>query len=159
MEIFDRWFDENDSKAITQLLATASTLLSTPATYDRCRRLLESYWPRFLTKHFEEQELLGELARKGQPSGSVAEEGNEPERKVRARAVSWPMRKPVNEEIENQEIEGSGQPVQGPIQEPAPESQRTEGSGQRFGSPSKGSGGNRKLRFRSVFGPRTPASP
>ena len=164
VEIFDRWFDENDSKAITQLLATASTLLSTPATYDRCRRLLESYWPRFLTKHFEEQELLGELARKGQPSGSVAEEGNEPERKVRARAVSWPMRKTVNEEIENrkienQEIEGSGQPVQGPIQEPAPESQRTEGSGQRFGSPSKGSGGNRKLRFRSVFGPRTPASP
>ena len=49
VEIFDRWFDENDSKAITQLLATASTLLSSPATYDRCRRLLESYWPRFLT--------------------------------------------------------------------------------------------------------------
>ena len=159
VEIFDRWFDENDSKAITQLLATASTLLSTPATYDRCRRLLESYWPRFLTKHFEEQELLGELARKGRSLGSVAEEVNEPERKVRARAVSWPLRKSVNEGIENQEIEGSGQPVQEPAPEPTSESQRPEGLGQRLSSPLEGSGGSRKFRFRSVFGPRAPRSP
>ncbi len=55
VQIYDRWFDENDSKAMTQLLATASALLESPATYDRARRLLDGYWPRFLDEHFRDR--------------------------------------------------------------------------------------------------------
>ena len=53
VEVFDRWFDENDAKAITQLLASAEPLLSSPETFDSCRRLLEGYWPRFLDQFIE----------------------------------------------------------------------------------------------------------
>ncbi|MFT5303913.1 MAG: hypothetical protein ACI814_004735, partial [Mariniblastus sp.] len=48
VQVFDRWFDGNDIKAMTQLLASTGPLLSNPETHDSCRRLLEGYWPSFL---------------------------------------------------------------------------------------------------------------
>ena len=53
VQIYDRWFDENDAKAITQMLASTGTLLSKPETIDSCRRLLESYWVQFLDRYVE----------------------------------------------------------------------------------------------------------
>jgi hypothetical protein len=47
-EIYDRWFDERDAKAINQRLASSSPLLSNPITYESSRILLGSYWLRFL---------------------------------------------------------------------------------------------------------------
>lgn len=49
----DRWFDENDAKAMTQLLAGAVPLVDQPGSYESCRRILESYWPRFLDDYIE----------------------------------------------------------------------------------------------------------
>jgi hypothetical protein len=53
VQVFDRWFDENDAKAITQMLASTGPLLSKPATFDSCRRLLASYWPSFLDQFID----------------------------------------------------------------------------------------------------------
>ena len=52
VELFDRWFDNGDAKRITQLLASADTMLRHPAQFDRCRRLLEEPWAVFLDDHF-----------------------------------------------------------------------------------------------------------
>lgn len=51
VEVFDRWFDENDAKAITQMLASTGPLLSRPESFDSCRRLLEGYWAKFLDEY------------------------------------------------------------------------------------------------------------
>jgi hypothetical protein len=51
VELFDRWFDENDSVAITQLLASAGSQLKNASTVDGGRRILESYWAQFLDQH------------------------------------------------------------------------------------------------------------
>ena len=53
VEVFDRWFDENDVKAMTQMLASTTPLLSDPIGYERCRQLLTSYWPSFLDQFIE----------------------------------------------------------------------------------------------------------
>lgn len=149
VEIFDRWFDENDSKAITQLLATASTLLSTPKTYDRCRRLLESYWPRFLTEHFEEP--TSQLARNDQPPEGIAQEESRSSAKARVRSVAWPIRKRVEEQVD--EPAGKSGSEEGE-REPATErSSEDRSASTRPEAPA----GHRKFRFRSVFTPRVPA--
>ncbi|MEM7785520.1 MAG: family 10 glycosylhydrolase, partial [Planctomycetota bacterium] len=48
VEIFDRWFDGNDAKAVTQILASTGPLLARKNTLDRCRRLITNYWGLFL---------------------------------------------------------------------------------------------------------------
>jgi len=53
VQIYDRWFDENDAKAITQILASTGPLLSKPETIDSCRRLLENYWIQFLDRYID----------------------------------------------------------------------------------------------------------
>lgn len=53
VELFDRWFDKSDAKAITQLLASADAMLRQPAQFDRCRRLLQENWAMFLDDHFQ----------------------------------------------------------------------------------------------------------
>jgi hypothetical protein len=52
VRLYDRWFDDKDARAITQLLASADAMLLQPAKLDRCRRLLEEYWAEFLNEHF-----------------------------------------------------------------------------------------------------------
>lgn len=51
VEIFDRWFDQNDTKALTQLLAAAGPLLRDQAGWNEGRLLLDSYWLRFLDQY------------------------------------------------------------------------------------------------------------
>ena len=51
--VHDRWFDGNDVKAITQLLAGAAPLMETPHSFESCRRILESYWPQFLDYYID----------------------------------------------------------------------------------------------------------
>ena len=51
VEIFDRWFDENDSVAMTQLIASAGSRLQDEATIDSSRRVLENYWVQFLDRN------------------------------------------------------------------------------------------------------------
>ena len=53
VSVHDRWFDGNDAKAMTQLLAGAAPLMDNPSSFESCRRVLESYWPRFLDEYIE----------------------------------------------------------------------------------------------------------
>ena len=69
VEVFDRWFDENDVKAMTQMLASTAPLLSDPIGYERCRQLLTSYWPQFLDRFIALQEIPSE------PSGQAVKDG------------------------------------------------------------------------------------
>ncbi len=54
--VYDRWFDGNDTKAITQMLASASLMMSQPEKLDQCRRILNGYWPSFLDEYFPDPE-------------------------------------------------------------------------------------------------------
>lgn len=56
VQVFDRWFDENDAKAITQMLASTGPLLARPESLDSCRRLLEGYWAQFLDHYVDSEE-------------------------------------------------------------------------------------------------------
>jgi hypothetical protein len=94
VEVFDRWFDENDVKAMTQMLASTTPLLSDPIGYERCRQLLTSYWPMFLDRFIVLKEAPAE------PAGQVAGEGVEP---VRASQIGTGSRQEEANEI--QEIE------------------------------------------------------
>lgn len=58
VQVFDRWFDENDAKAMTQMLASTGPLLSRHESFDRCRRLLEGYWPRFLDHFIDSDDVI-----------------------------------------------------------------------------------------------------
>ena len=53
VSVHDRWFDGNDAKAMTQLLAGVAPLMDNPSSFESCRRVLESYWPRFLDEYIE----------------------------------------------------------------------------------------------------------
>lgn len=57
VRLYDRWFDEKDARAITQLLASADAMSLQPARFDRCRRLLEEYWAVFLNEYFSLQSV------------------------------------------------------------------------------------------------------
>jgi len=72
VEVFDRWFDQNDTKALTQLVAAAGPLLRDPSSWDDCRMLLDSYWLRFLDEFG-----TGDLApTKEEPSKSESNEAS-----------------------------------------------------------------------------------
>ena len=53
--VYDRWFDESDSVAITQLLASAGSQLQNPLLIDDSRRVLENYWIQFLDRHISNE--------------------------------------------------------------------------------------------------------
>ena len=55
VDVYDHWFDNNDAKVITQMLASTDALLLQAETYERCRRLLESYWAKFLDRYVPEE--------------------------------------------------------------------------------------------------------
>ena len=61
VRVFDRWLDGQDSRALTQLLALAGYQLSDKQNVNRCRRILDSYWPRFLEEFFEDSESEAEV--------------------------------------------------------------------------------------------------
>lgn len=51
VELYDRLFDAKDIQALTQQLAAARPLSNSQADYDLCRRMLDSYWLRFLNEY------------------------------------------------------------------------------------------------------------
>ena len=61
VEVFDRWFDENDSVAMTQLLAGAGSQLQSETSIDGGRRVLESYWVQFLDQYAGKEEQVVEV--------------------------------------------------------------------------------------------------
>ena len=52
VRVFDRWLDGQDSRALTEFLALAGFQLTNKQNLDRCRQILDSYWPRFLEEFF-----------------------------------------------------------------------------------------------------------
>jgi hypothetical protein len=61
VEVYDRWFDENDSVAMTQLLASADSLLQNEESIDGARRVLESYWVQFLDQYIGREPKVAEI--------------------------------------------------------------------------------------------------
>ena len=55
VELFDRWLDENDVKALTQMLASIGPLIQQPEKMERCRQVLNGYWPTFLREYFPDE--------------------------------------------------------------------------------------------------------
>ena len=71
-EVYDRWFDENDTQAMTQLLAGAGLILEQQGDLEACRQILAGYWPTFLREHFSEEAVARSKAR------NVARQSNQP---------------------------------------------------------------------------------
>ena len=58
VQLFDRWLDQNDAKAITQMLASLGPLMNETATMERCRLILDGYWPTFLRTYFSDEDKI-----------------------------------------------------------------------------------------------------
>jgi len=71
VEIFDRWFDENDSVAMTQLLASAGSGLQSPASINNARNVLDSYWARFLEENIGAEQESGVSANSGDSEEAI----------------------------------------------------------------------------------------
>jgi hypothetical protein len=56
VQVFDRWFDGNDQRALTQILALADFQLTNKKDLESCRRILCGYWPRFLNEYVGKQQ-------------------------------------------------------------------------------------------------------
>jgi hypothetical protein len=78
VSVHDRWFDENDAQALTQLLAGVAPLLENPHSFEGCRRVLQSYWPRFLDQHIEIESATAPLAATAAEPALTDEENTPP---------------------------------------------------------------------------------
>ena len=54
VRVYDRWMDDKDATAMTQLLAGAVELLSRPESFESCRRIVEGHWARFLDEYTQQ---------------------------------------------------------------------------------------------------------
>ncbi len=70
-EVYDRWFDENDVKAMTQLLASAGLLLERPGNIEQCRQILTGYWPTFLREYYSDDAVADAVTQQPQDSPFV----------------------------------------------------------------------------------------
>jgi len=55
VQIYDRWFDEQDAAALTQQFALASYHLKNKGDLKGCREVLEQYWARFFYEYFPDK--------------------------------------------------------------------------------------------------------
>jgi hypothetical protein len=85
IEIYDRWFDELDAKAITQRLASCGPLLATPATWESSRLLLSGYWLQFLDNYFRDQAAVETAAQPANDTESNAEQDDSDNKKLKFR--------------------------------------------------------------------------
>ncbi len=60
VELFDRWMDEDDLKALTQIFAGVGNLSSKTEKMESCRQILNGYWPQFLRQYFDEPEVVNQ---------------------------------------------------------------------------------------------------
>ena len=91
VEVYDRWFDENDVKAVTQLLAGVGPLLANTESLERCRNVLGGYWPTFLDNSFEQLDSSSTAEKTaGQPDPSFSDESSAAKQKSRRlNAPKW----------------------------------------------------------------------
>ncbi len=86
IEVFDRWLDSNDTKALAQLLATSAACLESSQTYEQSRRLLESYWPQFVDRWISNNAKPAnsntEPTNSGSPSDVIAEDSRQEKNNV-----------------------------------------------------------------------------
>ena len=61
VRVYDRWLDDKDTTAMTQLLASAVELLSRPDGFESCRRIVEGHWARFLDEYTQPLPTAGQL--------------------------------------------------------------------------------------------------
>ena len=54
VELFDRWMDDSDLKALTQMFASIGPLLERPEKMEQCRQILSGYWPQFLRDYVDQ---------------------------------------------------------------------------------------------------------
>lgn len=54
VQIYDRWLDEKDLKAMTQIFASVGPMMRQQENFDQVRRFLNGYWPLFLREYFDE---------------------------------------------------------------------------------------------------------
>ena len=78
VSVHDRWFDENDAQALTQLLAGVAPLLDNPNSFEGCRRVLQSYWPKFLDQYIEIESATAPLAATAAEPALTDEENTPP---------------------------------------------------------------------------------
>jgi hypothetical protein len=55
IELYDRWMDSNDLKALTQMFAGLGPSIGKTETMEKCRQILSGYWPTFLQEYFDEE--------------------------------------------------------------------------------------------------------
>jgi hypothetical protein len=78
VRVYDRWLDDKDTTAMTQLLASAVELLSRPDGFESCRRIVEGHWGRFLDEYTQPLPVAAKVETKpnfNQPA--VEQFGNE----------------------------------------------------------------------------------
>ena len=54
VQVYDRWLDEKDLKAMTQIFASVGPMMKQQEKLEQCRQILNSYWPQFLKEYFDE---------------------------------------------------------------------------------------------------------
>jgi hypothetical protein len=54
VQVYDRWLDEKDLKAMTQIFASVGPMIRQPEKLEQCRQVLKGYWPLFLQEYFDE---------------------------------------------------------------------------------------------------------
>ena len=52
VKVYDRWFDEQDTTALTQKFALAAYRLNSGKDLNGCREILEEYWAQFVNQYF-----------------------------------------------------------------------------------------------------------
>ena len=73
VEVYDRWFDEVDRKALSQTISLAAYQLVNKGDWNGSRKLLSSYWPTFLETYIgEEEEQPSENPEKNSQANSMA---------------------------------------------------------------------------------------
>ena len=55
LEVRDYWLDDEESKALKQLINLASYKLHEQGDLMGCLRILEGYWPRFVDRYYRDQ--------------------------------------------------------------------------------------------------------
>ncbi len=90
VEVYDRWLDESDVMAVTQLLASVGPLLAKTESLARCRNVLGGYWPTFLEQSFQDQDPAKDVTNLGETAKVPPDEESTNSLKQRLRRLNPP---------------------------------------------------------------------
>ena len=71
VRVYDRWLDGQDSRTLIQLLGLAGFQLTNKQNMDRCRRILDGYWPRFLEEFFPDPATGDAISDEREPANAT----------------------------------------------------------------------------------------